>query len=77
MIKTILIASVAPATFLAAAAYLSALPLEARPLSSSCSHHAWPYYQSTCVRDPRQSVGFAREVRIVSTDRLSIDNSIR
>jgi hypothetical protein len=39
-------------------------------VGSGCSEKAWPYYESNCVRDLRQSIGRARVVRIVSTDRL-------
>ena len=39
-------------------------------VGSGCSEKAWPYYESNCVRDLRQSTGRARAVRIVSTDRL-------
>ena len=35
-----------------------------------CSQHAWPYYQSACVRDHRRPNGRAASVRFVSVDRL-------
>ena len=41
-----------------------------RSVASGCSGKAWPYYESDCVRDLRQSTGRARAVRVVSTDRL-------
>jgi hypothetical protein len=51
---------------------------DARPLGSSCSQNGWPYFETTCLRDTRNPFGQAREVRIVSTDRLaSAGNSAR
>lgn len=40
-------------------------------IGARCSEKAWPYYESGCVRDLRQSTGRAQAVRIVSTDRLT------
>ena len=40
-------------------------------VGSGCGEKAWPYYESKCVRDLRQSTGRAKAVRIVSTDRLA------
>lgn len=42
-----------------------------RSVGSGCSEKAWPYYESNCVRDLRQSTGRAKTVRIVTTDRLA------
>jgi hypothetical protein len=42
-----------------------------RSAGSGCSEKAWPYYESSCVRDLRQSTGRAKAVRIVTTDRLA------
>lgn len=44
--------------------------VDARPLGTACAQREWPYFESTCLRDPRKPFGEAREVRIVSTDRL-------
>jgi hypothetical protein len=45
-----------------------------RPLAGKCSQHAWPYFEASCLRDTRNPFSQAREVRIVSIDRLaSID----
>ena len=41
-----------------------------RPLASACSEQAWPYFEAGCLRDARNPYGAAREVRMVSTDRL-------
>jgi hypothetical protein len=49
----------------------SANQLLTRSPGSGCSEKAWPYYESNCVRDLRQSTGRAKAVRIVSTDRLA------
>jgi len=49
--------------------------LDIRPLATACSEHAWPYYNSACVRDRRRPGGWALEVRILSADRLSLAKS--
>ena len=43
---------------------------DARPLGTTCSQRAWPYFEAACLRDARKPFGEAREVRIVSADRL-------
>ena len=42
-----------------------------RPLAGKCSENAWPYFEASCLRDTRNPFGKAREVRIVSPDRLT------
>jgi hypothetical protein len=42
-----------------------------RPLAGKCSQNAWPYFEASCLRDTRNPFSQAREVRIVSTDRLA------
>jgi hypothetical protein len=42
-----------------------------RPLAGKCSQNAWPYFEASCLRDTRNPFGQAREVRIVSADRLT------
>ena len=44
---------------------------DARPLATECSQRAWPYFEATCLRDARNPNGAARQVRVVSTDRLN------
>jgi hypothetical protein len=44
--------------------------LDARPLGVACSQQAWPYFEASCLRDGRASLGRARPVRIVSADRM-------
>jgi hypothetical protein len=44
---------------------------DARPLATTCSQNAWPYFEAACLRDTRKPLGAAREVRFVSTDRLA------
>lgn len=41
-----------------------------RPLGVKCSRRAWPYFEAGCLRDARNPFGQARQVRIVSADRL-------
>ena len=42
-----------------------------RPLAGKCSQNGWPYFEAKCLRDTRNSFGQAREVRIVTADRLA------
>ncbi len=44
---------------------------DARPLARDCSQNSWPYFEAVCLRDTRNSFGQARDVRIVSADRLA------
>jgi hypothetical protein len=44
---------------------------DTRPLATKCSQRAWPYIEAACLRDTRNPYGQARDVRIVSADRLS------
>lgn len=76
MIKTILITSIAAAASVASA--VSLLPpreVMARPLATRCGLQAWPYYENSCVRDQRE--GHARQIRIVSVDRLPTAKSMK
>jgi len=43
---------------------------DTRPLARDCSQYAWPYFEAGCLRDARNPFGEARNVRLVSTDRL-------
>jgi hypothetical protein len=38
---------------------------DARALAGECSEKAWPYMEATCLRDTRNPMGQAREVRFV------------
>jgi hypothetical protein len=44
--------------------------VDARPLGAACSQREWPYFESSCLRDVKNPFGEARQVRIVTTDRL-------
>ena len=39
-----------------------------RPLGADCSQRAWPYYEASCLRDPRDRLAPAKEVRFVPLD---------
>jgi hypothetical protein len=41
---------------------------DARPLAADCSEKAWPYVEAACLRDTRNPLGQAREVRMVPLD---------
>jgi len=44
---------------------------DARPIGTACSAREWPYFETACLRDPSHPFGQARQVRIVSVDRLA------
>jgi hypothetical protein len=44
--------------------------VDARALGAACSHREWPYYEAACLRDAKYPFGEARQVRLVSADRL-------
>jgi hypothetical protein len=44
---------------------------DARPLARDCSSNTWPYFEASCIRDARNPFGRARNVRLVSADRLA------
>jgi len=48
---------------------------DTRPLAKDCSQQAWPYFEAACLRDTRNPQGQARNVRLVSADRLSARGS--
>jgi hypothetical protein len=39
---------------------------DARPIAGDCSERPWPYMEASCLRDTRNPMGQAREVRFVS-----------
>jgi len=43
---------------------------DTRPLARDCSQNAWPYFEAACLRDSRNSFSQAREVRLISADRV-------
>jgi hypothetical protein len=45
------------------------------PLATNCSDHAWPYFEACCLRDPTKPFAQARQVRLVSTDRIALATS--
>ncbi len=44
--------------------------VDGRPLGTACSRREWPYFEAACLRDAKNPFGEARQVRMVSTDRL-------
>ncbi len=43
--------------------------LDIRPLGAQCSEQAWPYFEASCLRDGRTTMGKAKAARIVAADR--------
>jgi hypothetical protein len=41
---------------------------DVRPLAGDCSEKAWPYVEASCLRDTRNPLGQARQVRFVPLD---------
>jgi hypothetical protein len=41
---------------------------DTRPLAAECSEKAWPYVEASCLRDARNPLGQARQVRFVPLD---------
>ena len=44
--------------------------LDIRPIGPKCSQQAWPHYEANCMRDSRKAMGQAKQVRVVSADRM-------
>jgi hypothetical protein len=42
---------------------------DTRPLGVDCSQHAWPYYESSCLRDTANRLAQPRDVRFIPMDR--------
>src|SRR5688500_5161338 len=51
--------------------------LDVRPLGTSCSEQAWPYFEARCLRDRRMALGQAKTARIVTADRLDVSGLVR
>jgi len=45
--------------------------LDFRPTGPDCSPQAWPYYETTCLRDRSRFAGQAKPARLVTTDRIA------
>lgn len=43
--------------------------LDVRSTGKNCTQQAWPYYETSCIRDRTRPGDQARVVRIISTDR--------
>ena len=41
---------------------------DTRPLGMECSQHAWPYYESSCLRDTANRLAQPRDVRLIAMD---------
>ena len=49
--------------------------VDARVIGTACSAREWPYFETSCLRDPKQPFGQARQVRQVAIDRLPQETS--
>jgi hypothetical protein len=46
--------------------------LDFRPLGIACSEHAWPYFETSCLRDPKRAGGQARPmIRVIMPERIA------
>ncbi len=41
--------------------------------SVDCDRQGWPYYQHGCIRDESRNAGRAKQVRLITTDRVDIE----
>ncbi len=51
--------------------------LDVRPIGAKCSEQAWPYFEVNCVRDRRMAMGQAKDVRVVTADRVKVEISTK
>jgi hypothetical protein len=85
MLKTVS-AMVAAAALAGAAMLLPAMAPEAAAVApvpaaksdradnpAACERQGWPYYEANCLRDENRNAGRVPQVRIVSTDRVELD----
>ena len=45
--------------------------LDLKSYGPACSQRGWPYYEADCLRNGTSATRDARQVRLVTTDRLS------
>lgn len=45
--------------------------LDVRTAGPKCSEQAWPYFETTCIKDRRDTMSRAKTVRVVTTDRVT------
>jgi hypothetical protein len=45
--------------------------LDLKTYGAACSTHAWPHFETTCLRDTTSSTRAPRPVRFITTDRLA------
>jgi hypothetical protein len=45
--------------------------LDLKTYGPACSERGWPHFEHSCLRDTTSPTREARQVRVVSTDRLS------
>lgn len=38
----------------------------------SCERQGWPYYEANCLRDENRNAGRVPQVRVITTDRVSV-----
>jgi hypothetical protein len=42
---------------------------DTRPLGTTCSQNAWPYFEASCLRGTRSLLGQPHDVRMIAADR--------
>jgi hypothetical protein len=45
--------------------------LDVHTYGTACSNRGWPYFETSCLRDPHSSLRQARVIRNVSPDRIA------
>jgi hypothetical protein len=57
----------------AAVAPVPAAKSDRADTAASCERQGWPYYEANCLRDESRNAGRVPQVRIVTTDRVELD----
>jgi hypothetical protein len=56
----------------AAVAPAPAAKTDRADMPASCNRQGWPYYTANCLRDDSRNAGRVPQVRIITTDRVSV-----
>jgi hypothetical protein len=50
--------------------------LDFRPVGAACSERGWPHYEASCLRNLTSATRQAKQVRIVTVDRLDASRTV-
>jgi hypothetical protein len=60
----------------AAVAPVPAAKSDRADTGASCERQGWPYYEANCLRDESRNAGRVPQVRIITTDRVQLDQPV-